>query len=71
MKIDIITIDNTKGINNKNAVASTSVTGRSSVLSIRPNYPVNLTITNIESKFGERFDDITYYTIGNHTLIGA
>lgn len=68
MKIDISRIDNTRGINNKNAVASTSVTGRSSILSVRPNYPVNLTIANIESKFGERFDDVTYYTIGNETV---
>jgi hypothetical protein len=71
MKIDIIKIDNTRGINNKNAVVSTSVTGRSSILSVRPNYPLDLTISNIESKFGDRFDDITYYTIGNSTLIGA
>jgi hypothetical protein len=68
MKIDIIRIDNARGINNKNAVASTSVTGRSSILSVRPNYPVNLTISNIESKFGDRFDDVTYYTIGNATV---
>jgi hypothetical protein len=68
MKIDISRVDDTRGINNKNVVASTSVTGRSSILSVRPNYPVDLTITNIESKFGDRFDDITYYTIGNATV---
>lgn len=71
MKIDISRIDNSRGINNKNAVMSTSPTGRSSILTLRPNYPVNLTIANIESKFGDRFDDITYYTIGNTTIIGA
>lgn len=65
MKIDIIRINNTKGINNKNAVLSTSVTGRSSTLSVRPNYPVDLTIENIQSKYGTRFDDVTYYTIGS------
>lgn len=68
MATDIIRIDNTKGINNKNVVASTTVTGKSSVLNVRNNYPVNLTITNIESKFIDRFDDITYYTIGNATI---
>jgi hypothetical protein len=71
MKIDIIRIDNTKGINNTNAVLSTSVTGRSSTLSVRPNYPGDLTIENIQNKFSEKFDDVTYYTIGINTLIGA
>jgi hypothetical protein len=64
MKIDIIRADNTRGINNKNAVMSTTVTGYSSILIIRPNFPLNLTIENIENKYAERFDDITYYTIG-------
>jgi hypothetical protein len=68
MKIDIKAIDVSKGINNKNAVASTMVTGYSSILSLRPNYPLNLTIENIESKYAERFDNITYYTIGNTTI---
>lgn len=65
MQSDIIRIDNTKGINNKSVVASTSVTGISSVLNIRPNYPLSLTIENIENKYDNRFDDITYYTIGS------
>lgn len=61
MKIDISIIDNARGINNKNAVASTSVTGRSSTLSVRPNYPGDLTISNIESKFGDRFDCVRIF----------
>lgn len=28
-------------------------------------------IADIENKYDERFDDITYYTIGTSTLIGA
>jgi hypothetical protein len=32
------------------------------------NKPV---ITDIENKYDERFDDITYYTIGSGTFIGA
>jgi hypothetical protein len=68
MKIDIARVDNSRGINNKNAIMSTTVTGYSSILSIRPNHPGNLTIENIESKYAERFDDVTYYTIGNATV---
>jgi hypothetical protein len=68
MTTDIMIINNTKGINNKNAVLSTTRTGYSSIRTVRPNYPVNLTISNIENKFKDRFDDITYYTIGNATI---
>ena len=54
-------IDSSKGINNKTAVCSTTVTGVSAKRIIRPNFPVNLTIANIESKFNHRFDDPSYY----------
>lgn len=52
---DISKIDNNRAINNKNAVCSTLPTGRSSVRVIRANFPVNLTIENIQQKFGNRF----------------
>jgi hypothetical protein len=52
-------------INDKRAVCSTMPTGNSAKLLVRPNYPVDLTISNIESKYDELFDDITYYTLGN------
>lgn len=54
-------------INNKRAVCSAQPTGFSAKLLIRGNFPVNLTIENIESKFDNRFDDRTYYTLGNTT----
>lgn len=61
MKIDIITAISGEPINNKRAICSTLPTGETAKLLIRPNYPVDLIIANIESKFGERFDDPSYY----------
>jgi hypothetical protein len=61
MKIDIVTINPSEPINNKYAVTSVLPTGSYSKLLVRPNYPGDLTIASIESKFGERFDDPGYY----------
>jgi hypothetical protein len=61
MKIDIITIDPSEPINNKYAVTSVLPTGSYSKLLVRKNYPLDLTISNIESKYGNRFDDVGYY----------
>jgi hypothetical protein len=52
---DIIAIDSSKPINNKTATCSTTVTGYSSRRIIRTNLPVNLTIANVQQKFGNRF----------------
>lgn len=49
-------------INDKRAVCSTLPTGETAKLLLRPNYPVDLTIENIEAKFTDRFDDPRYYT---------
>lgn len=61
MAIDIIAIQSGVPINNKSAICSTLPTGASAKLIIRPNYPVNLTIENIQEKFTNRFDDPSYY----------
>jgi hypothetical protein len=61
MANDITTAISGIVINNKRAVCSTLPTGKSSKLLIRPNYPVNLTIANIQNKFDHRFDDPSYY----------
>lgn len=63
---DIHRISELAGINNKTAVMSTSVTGKSTKRTIRSNSPVNLTIISVESKFDNRFDDPSYY-YGNGT----
>jgi hypothetical protein len=60
-KIDIIAIDPLEPINDKYAVTSVLPTGSYSKLLVRKNYPGNLTIANIESKFGDRFDNVGYY----------
>jgi hypothetical protein len=61
MATDIIRINNSVGINNSRAIMSTTVTGNSSVLTLLEDYPSNLTIQNIESKYDNKFDKITYY----------
>ena len=58
---DIQAINNNQSINNKNAVCSTTVTGYSQKLLVRPNYPLDLTIESIQNKFDDRFDDPSYY----------
>jgi hypothetical protein len=60
-KIDIIAIDTDEPINNKYAITTVLPTGSYSKLLVRKNYPKKLTIENIESKFGNRFDDPSYY----------
>ena len=48
-------------INDKRAVCSTLPTGKSAKLLVRSNYPLDLTISNLQSKFANRFDDPSYY----------
>jgi hypothetical protein len=64
MAIDIIRINSGEPINNNKAVCSTLPTGETAKLLVRYNYPVDLTIGNIESKYQDRFDDPTYYCGG-------
>jgi len=61
MKIDIITAISGVPINNKRAICSTLPTGETAKLLVRSNYPGDLTISNIQNKFAERFDDPSYY----------
>lgn len=71
MANDIITAINGLPINDKRTICSTLPTGYSSKRIVRPNYPVNLTIENIQNKFGERFDDPSYYYGSNVSLDGG
>lgn len=52
---DIMRLSNSKGINNNSVVCSTLPTGQSSIRIVRPNFPGNLTIENVQQKFGNRF----------------
>jgi hypothetical protein len=61
MANDIMRIDEQLPINDQTAVFSALPTGYYSRRVIIANYPVNLTIANIENKYTDRFDDITYY----------
>ena len=69
---DIAKIDNSRSINNKTAVCSTLPTGKSSIRIVRPSYPSDLTIENIQQKFGNRFyNGIFVQLVGNQTVIGG
>lgn len=61
MANDIMTIDASQPINNKYAVCSVLPTGSYSRLLVRENYPADLTIESIQSKFDDRFDNPSYY----------
>ena len=71
MANDIIRIDPLQPINVEYAVCSAMPTGKRSSLLKFGYYSQNLTIENIESKYDDRFDDISYYTLGNSTLVGG
>lgn len=58
-------------INDKRAVCSTLPTGKSAKLLIRDDYPVDLTIENIQDKYTDKFDEITYYTLGTGIIVGG
>jgi hypothetical protein len=70
-QIDIITAVSGVAINNKRAVCSTLPTGETAKRLIRPNYPVDLTIENIQSKFADRFDNPSYYFGSNWETFGG
>lgn len=56
-------------LKNGTTLVSCTMTGEYSVLN---TYVKNTpSITDIESKYDNRFDDITYYTIGDSTLVGG
>jgi hypothetical protein len=56
-------------VKNGTVVVSTTVTGEYSTLNtVVKNTP---TISDIENKYDNRFDDITYYTIGSGTILGV
>jgi len=52
---DISKIDNSKDINNIAAICSTLPTGGSSKLITKTSYPGDLTIENIQQKYGDKF----------------
>ena len=56
-------------IKNGTALVSCTTTGEYSVLNTSvKNTPA---ITDIENKYDNRFDEITYYTVGNGNILGA
>lgn len=70
MAIDIIKSKSANPIKNGTLVVSCSKTGQYSLSNLFvSNIP---TITDIESKYDERFDDPAYYYgIGNSTVVGG
>lgn len=69
MTNDIQTAINSNPVKNGTVVVSTTTTGKYSTLDTYvKNTPI---ISDIENKYDNKFDDITYYTIGSGTLIGV
>lgn len=71
MANDIQAIDPAKPVNTIDMVLSTTATGFSSVRNVSRSVSPDKQIANIESKFTDRFDEITYYTIGNNSILGG
>lgn len=68
MATDIQAAKSANPVKNGTAVVTTTFTGKYSTLD---TYVLNTpTIASIESKYDNRFDDITYYTIGSGNIIG-
>jgi hypothetical protein len=38
---------------------------------IDPTYEKNVSYNNLESLYTDRFDNVTYYTIGTNTVVGG
>lgn len=68
---DISRVDSNRPINNKTAICSTTVTGFTTKRIIRPNFPVGLTISNIENKFGNRFYNGIFVNIVSGDINGG
>ena len=71
MANDISRVDNTKPINNNRAVCSTTFTGYSSKLDNKLGIPGDLTITNIEDKFDNRFINGILVVLSNGMIDGG
>jgi hypothetical protein len=69
MANDITKAISANSIKNGTSVVSCTTTGEYSLLN---TYVKNTpTISDIEAKYDNRFDDITYYTIGTSTIVGG
>jgi len=69
MANDISKAINANLIKNGTTVVTTTFTGEySTIETYVKNTP---TISDIENKYDNRFDDITYYTIGSGTILGV
>ena len=69
MANDITKAISANPLKNGTTLVCCTMTGEYSVLN---TYVKNTpTITDIESKYDDRFDDVTYYTVGTSTIIGA
>lgn len=69
MANDIAKAISANTIKNGTTITTTTFTGYYNTLN---TYVKNTpTINDIQNKYDNRFDDITYYTIGSGTIIGA
>lgn len=73
MVIDIEAIDTNKPINNIYLNCTTLRTANAYKPNrlVKEGFDLLLTIENIQEKYDDRFDDITYYTLGNSIIVGG
>jgi len=55
----------------KNATIVVSCQNTGEYKTINSTYETSISYVNIESKLTNRFDDISYYTLGNSTIVGG
>lgn len=68
---DVVTnvVSGVETAKNATAVVSCMQTGEFKL--INSTFETSLTYNQLETKLTDRFDDITYYTIGSNTIVGG
>lgn len=70
MSVDVVT--NVSGIDNiKNATAVVYCMPTANYQTLDATYEKSLSYSDLENRYTNRFDDVTYYTVGTTTIVGG
>lgn len=70
MSVDVVT--NASGVNNiKNGTVVVYCMPTAEYDTINPTFNKTLSYSDLENKYTNRFDDVTYYTVGTTTIVGG
>lgn len=70
MSVDVVT--NVSGVDNiKNATAVVYCMPTANYKTLNATYETSLSYSDLENKYTNRFDDVTYYSIGGATIVGG